>query len=105
MSEQRDRDDCEHGPSARECDCNAIELQEFSPDAMLAEFLRANPAQREPYRFKASAFLAFLLSRGLLLEIQYGDLYMGDGHSADVRFTPLERPSGGEQNVSTTGDQ
>lgn len=73
-----------------------VALQEFSPDAMLAEFLRANPAQREPYRFKASAFLAFLLSRGLLLEIQYGDLYMGDGHSADVRFTPLERPSGGE---------
>jgi hypothetical protein len=68
-----------------------VVLRDFDPMAELTEFLDANPGQRESYGFDGDEFLAALLSKGLLLEIEYGTLHMGDySSSVEVRFTPVE---------------
>lgn len=70
-----------------------VVLQDFSPAEQLSTFLAANPGQKGRYNFQTGAFSAYLLRQGLLLEVQYSELHMGDYHSADeVSF----RPVGGE---------
>lgn len=67
-----------------------VALQTFRPMEVFAEYMAAHPEQAADYRFNSEQFLAFLLSRGLLLEIQYATMHMGDYSKAgEVGFTPL----------------
>ena len=66
-----------------------VVLRDFDPRAELEEFLSANPAQRGHVGFERGRYLAALLAKGLLLEIEYGTLYLGSYMSpADFNFTP-----------------
>lgn len=69
-----------------------VVLRDFDPMALLEEYKAAHPEQVEAYSFRSGMFLAFLLSNGLLLEIERGSLYLGlysncDGEDG-VRFYP-----------------
>lgn len=66
-----------------------VVLRDFDPMTKLDEFLSEHPEQNEECEFEPDQFLAALLAKGLLLEIEYGNLYLGGyrGHS-EVRFTP-----------------
>ena len=67
-----------------------VALQTFMPMALHREYMAANPKQAKGYRFNSSAFLSFLLAKGLLVEIQYATLHMGEYSSAgEVSFRPL----------------
>lgn len=68
-----------------------VVLSDFNPKALLEEFYPADP---EPTKsFEPAEFLAFLLSKGFLLEIKYGELWCGDYHKArgddGVHFWPI----------------
>ena len=64
-------------------------LRDFDPMAELEAYKAAHTDQCERYKFKHSGFLAVLLEKGLLLEIEYGNLYLGAYASCDeMRFTP-----------------
>ncbi len=66
-----------------------VVLRDFDPHAELAAHLDANPVQREAYHFEEDAFLAALLAKGLLLEVEYGTLYLtGYSSHEEFRFTP-----------------
>lgn len=52
-------------------------LRDFDPRAELNEFLNAHPKQRENCCFEQDEFLAAILAKGLLLEVEYGTLYLG----------------------------
>lgn len=60
-----------------------VALRDFDPRAELDEFLNAHPEQREDYSFEQDMFLAALLAKGLLLEVDYGTLYLGTYSSHD----------------------
>lgn len=66
-----------------------VVLRDFDPLAELAAHLDAHPEQRERYRFRQESYLAALLAKGLLMEVDYGTLYLG-GYSnhEELRFTP-----------------
>ena len=67
-----------------------VALQTFKPMGLFAEYMAAHPEQAKDYQFSAEQFLAYLLSKGLLLEIQYANLHMGDYSKAgEVGFTSL----------------
>jgi hypothetical protein len=71
-----------------------VVLKEFNPIAELREYLAARPEQLETYRFKESEYLAAILAKGLLLEIEYSTLHLGDySRHTEVAFTPLEGES------------
>lgn len=66
-----------------------VVLRDFDPHAELAAHLDANPAQREAYHFEEDSFLAALLAKGLLLEVEYGTLHLtGYSNHEEFRFTP-----------------
>lgn len=66
-----------------------VVLTDFEPMALLGEYLNENPEQRKDYSFSSAQFLAFLLAKGLLLEIAYGTLFMSEyGKSSEVWFAP-----------------
>lgn len=66
-----------------------VVLRDFDPHAELAAHLDANPAQREAYHFEEESFLAALLARGLLLELEYGTMYLTSYSShEEFRFMP-----------------
>jgi len=65
-----------------------VVLKDFDPLAELAKHLEANPEQKERYHFREHSYLAFLLAQGLLMEVEYGTLYLGSYGSDDVSFTP-----------------
>jgi hypothetical protein len=66
-------------------------LQDFDPMAELAEYLEADKEQAEPYQFDMDAFLAALLRKGLLLEVEYGTFYLGGYSSASsIFFAPAK---------------
>jgi hypothetical protein len=66
-----------------------VVLKDFNPMAELKEYKAANPDECKPYSFNDSKFLAQILTKGLLLEIEYGTLYMGAREEFDgVNFTP-----------------
>lgn len=62
-----------------------VTLQDFCPQNELNEYLKQVPNDY----FNEDQFLAFLLKKGLLLEIEYSSLHLsGYGDTADFRFTP-----------------
>lgn len=63
-----------------------VVLADFDPMVELESFLSDAPDQRDI--FKSDAFLARLISKGFLLEVEHGSLYLGDYSSHDVSFTP-----------------
>ena len=66
-------------------------LQTFKPMALLAEYMAAHPDQAKDYSFKSETFLQSLLAKGLLLEISYATLHLGDySRAGEVSFTPLK---------------
>jgi hypothetical protein len=71
-----------------------VVLQEFDPMAELATYLREpkNPPledwQNPDERFYHENFLATLIRKGYLLEIEHGELHLGSGSADDVSFTP-----------------
>ena len=67
-----------------------VALRDFDPMIELAEHLKATPEQAEYYQFEGDKYLAHLISKGLLLEIDYSTLYLGDYAQSDaVTFTPF----------------
>lgn len=68
-----------------------VVLRDFDPMVELDEYKAAHPQDCDEYNFDKSCFLAQLLSKGLLLEINFGNLYMGSyGQIEDVSFTPYD---------------
>lgn len=66
-----------------------VVLRDFDPMGELEVYKEAHPDQCEHYNFEHSGFLAMLIEKGLLLEIEYGNLYLGAYSSCDeMRFTP-----------------
>lgn len=66
-----------------------VVLRDFDPIAELAQHLEAHPEQRESYHFEHDSYVATLLAKGLLLEVEYGTLYLGAYSShEEMRFTP-----------------
>ena len=62
-------------------------LQDFCPQEELTQYLLGT--QSDTY-FNEDKFLAFLLKKGLLLEIAHDYLHVGDyGSSDDFRFTTV----------------
>lgn len=66
-----------------------VVLRDFDPLAELAAHMDAHPEQRERYHFRQESYLAALLANGLLMEVDYGTLYLG-GYSnhEELIFTP-----------------
>jgi len=66
-----------------------VVLREFDPMESLQKYFVDHPEQNDDYSFKEDEFLAYLLSLGLLLEVEYGTLYLSDyGRASTVSFTP-----------------
>jgi len=66
-----------------------VVLREFTPFIELDEYLYAHPKEKEGYNFERDRFLAALLAKGLLLEVEYGILYLGDCRQAnECSFKP-----------------
>ncbi len=66
-----------------------VVLTDFDPKAVLEEYLADNLDQGRRYGFRREQFIAFVISKGLLLEIKYGGWYMGSYSSCDdMRYTP-----------------
>jgi hypothetical protein len=64
-------------------------LKDFDPIAELTEYLSLNPKQAEEYEFEESEFLQTLIVKGLLLEIEHSEFYLGAYSCIEnVRFTP-----------------
>lgn len=66
-----------------------VVLRDFDPHTELDEYLDAHADQRDEYNFEPDGYLAALLAKGLLIEIDYGTLHLGNvsGHDR-FRFTP-----------------
>ena len=66
-----------------------VVLRDFDPLAELEEYLTTHADQREAYSFEQDEYLAALLAKGLLVEIEYGTLYLGSYSCFDsLRYTP-----------------
>lgn len=66
-----------------------VALRDFCPQDELNEYLIQEPSDY----FDGDKFLAFLLAKGLLLEIEYGNLHFGGYSSAeDFRFSSRVTP-------------
>ena len=62
-----------------------VTLKDFCPQTELAQYL----AKSQDTYFNEDKFIAYLLAKGLLLEIEYGHLHLGGyGSADDFRFTP-----------------
>ena len=66
-----------------------VVLRDFEPMAELAAHLQAHPEQRESYSFEGGSYLASLLAKGLLMEVDYGTLHLGSYSTYEsLSFTP-----------------
>ena len=66
-----------------------VALQDFYPMKKLSKYLEKHQDQKRAYAFKEYQFLSYLISAGLLLEIDYGTLFLGTyGTCEDVAFNP-----------------
>ena len=66
-----------------------VALQDFYPMRMLSKYLEKHQDQKIEYNFKPSQFLSYLISEGLLLEVDYGTLFLGMyGSCEDITFNP-----------------
>lgn len=63
----------------------AMVVQEFDPAAELAAYLDANPEQKARYKFNADKFLASVIAKGYLVEIEefFDEWLLGDYSAAD----------------------
>lgn len=66
-----------------------VVLKDFYPMAEVSEFVLQNTEKISTNGFRPDEFLPFLLSKGLLLEIEHANLYLGDWHAESVSFTPI----------------
>jgi len=67
-----------------------VVLRDFEPITELKAYLAANPKDETSYSFESDSFLMTLISKGLLLEVEHGTLYMGEyADSSTVRFHPV----------------
>ena len=65
-----------------------VVLKDFNPLEELSKYIDANPEQKVNYCFESSAYLAELLAKGFLMEIEYKTLYLGSyNNHEDVSFT------------------
>ena len=66
-----------------------VVLRDFNPLDELREYLSLHPGQEDSYCFEQDRFLAMLLKKGFLLEVEYGTLHLGSYSSTEFfRFTP-----------------
>lgn len=66
-----------------------VALVDFCPDDEVEAFIKENPSNAEKYKFSNEAFLAFLLAKGFLLEIEYGTFHLADYRNVmECNFTP-----------------
>ena len=66
-----------------------VVLRDFDPDAELELYLDEHQEQRKDYSFEEDGYLAALLAKGLLMEVDYGTLYLtGYSSHKEFRFTP-----------------
>ncbi len=66
-----------------------VVLRDFDPKAELELHMEVHPEQKEDYNFRSDSYLAGLLAKGLLLEIEHGTLYLGAYSCANLfNFTP-----------------
>ena len=57
-----------------------VVLEDFDPMKIAAEFLAAEPEERDYSYNLYDKFVAQLIKRGLLLEIEYNNLFLGSGN-------------------------
>jgi len=60
-----------------------VVLEDFNPFDKLDEYLKEKPGQATRYEFEYREYLARLIADGLLLEIDYGTLYLGSYSTCD----------------------
>lgn len=71
-------------------------LQEFDAAAELRSYYEQHPEQRGEYRMAESQFITWLIERGLIKEIDYGEFYLQgrwdhtkkDGQELDFYLEP-----------------
>jgi hypothetical protein len=79
-----------------------VVLRDFKPFDLLDAYIELNPFEKKEYHFNEDKFLAYLLSNGLLLEINYGHLHLSNYSSVeDVSFCPFY---GGEEELTDLTD-
>ena len=72
-----------------------VVLEDFDPLKIADEFLAAEPEERDYSYNQDDKFVALLIKRGLLLEIEYNNLYLGAGYgSLDIRDMGVSGPIG-----------
>ena len=66
-----------------------VVLRDFDPAAELESYLDEHQEQRADYHFEEDGYLAALLAKGLLMEVDYGTLYLtGYSSHKEFMFTP-----------------
>ena len=66
-----------------------VVLSDFDIDVVLKDYLDENPDQGEHYGFSPDQFLSFILKKGLMIEIDLSNLYLGDCcNIKEISFTP-----------------
>lgn len=66
-----------------------VVLKDFDPYAELADYLSEHQEQKQNYRFKEDKFLALLLSKGFLMEVEFGTMHLtGYKNHEEFSFTP-----------------
>ena len=66
-----------------------VVLRDFEPAAELAAYLAANKRDQSPYEFRSECYLGSLIAKGLLMDVPYSTLYLGDYRSSGkVEFQP-----------------
>jgi hypothetical protein len=66
-----------------------IVQRDFDPAEELVKYLDANQEERKTNNFQSERYLKMLLKNGLLMEIDYGTIFLGEyGGYKEFRFTP-----------------
>lgn len=68
-----------------------VVLQDFEPRTILEACLADNPEQSREYEFNPDRLLAYFLSKGLLLEIEYGTIHLPSYRYDGFEFTPAQK--------------
>ena len=67
-----------------------VALRDFNPFDELEEFFKEKPEQRKDYHFEVDEFMAFVIAKGYLLEIDEDILDLGDYGSANFTLSGPE---------------
>lgn len=69
-----------------------VVLRDFMPNDELDLFVKDDPRQGEGYNFDEDKYLGFLISKGLLMQVNYDILYL-TGYSSieEFYFTPFKQ--------------